>query len=65
MAKTTPVEFVREVKREVAKVTWPTRREAMITTAMVFVLAGIMSIFFFLVDEALSFGIRTLLGIGG
>jgi preprotein translocase subunit SecE len=65
MAKTSPVEFVREVKREVSKVTWPTRKEALITTAMVFVMAFIMGIFFLLVDQLLSIGVRALLGIGG
>lgn len=64
MAKTSPVEFVREVKREVSKVTWPTRKEALITTAMVFVMAAIMSIFFLLVDQLLSVGVRALLGVG-
>lgn len=65
MTKTSPVEFVREVKREVSKVTWPTRKEALITTGMVFVLAAIMAVFFLLVDQLLSWGVRGLLGIGG
>lgn len=65
MAKTSPVEFVREVKRETSKVTWPTRKETGVTTIMVFVLVAIMAIFFLLVDQALSFGVRTLLGLGG
>lgn len=65
MAKTSPVDFVREVKREVSKVTWPTRRETVITTVMVFIMATIMALFFFLVDQALSIGIRAILGLGG
>jgi preprotein translocase subunit SecE len=65
MAKTSPVEFVREVKRETSKVTWPTRRETAVTTVMVFILATIMAIFFLLVDQVLSFGVSKLLGLGG
>ena len=65
MAKSSPVEFVREVKRETSKVTWPTRRETAVTTVMVVILATIMAIFFLLVDQALSFGVSALLGLGG
>lgn len=65
MAKTSPVEFVREVKRETSKVTWPARKETMVTTLMVFVLVTIMSIFFLLVDQVLSVGVKALLGLGG
>lgn len=65
MAKTSPVEYVREVKRETSKVTWPTRRETAVTTVMVFILASIMAIFFLLVDQVLSFGVGKLLGLGG
>ena len=65
MAKTTPAKFVQEVRQETAKVTWPTRREAMVSTATVFVMAIIAALFFFLVDQMLSFGVRTILGLGG
>ncbi len=65
MAKTSPIEFIREVKREASKVTWPTRREALITTVMVFIMATIMAIFFLLVDQALLFGVEKILTIGG
>lgn len=64
MAKTSPVDFIREVKREVSKVTWPTRRETTITTIMVFVMASIMAIFFLVVDQVLAMGIRAILGLG-
>ncbi len=64
MAKTSPVDYIREVKREVSKVTWPTRRETTITTIMVFIMAAIMAIFFLAVDQVLAFGIRTILGLG-
>lgn len=65
MAKTSPVEFIREVKRETSKVTWPTRRETTVTTVMVFIMSVIMAVFFLLVDQGLAFGVKTILGIGG
>ena len=58
-----PVEFVREVRSEVAKVTWPTRRETMITTSMVFIFVVIAAIFFLLADKVIGFVIKTLLGV--
>ncbi|MGP1396336.1 MAG: preprotein translocase subunit SecE [Inquilinaceae bacterium] len=64
MARTSPIQFVRQVRQEVAKVTWPTRRETVVTTAMVFVFVAIMSVFFLLVDMASSFAVRTILGLG-
>jgi preprotein translocase subunit SecE len=57
--------FVREVRQEVVKVTWPSRKETGITTAMVFVMVLIMSIFFLLVDMLLGGAIEMILGIGG
>ena len=58
-----PVEFVREVRAEVAKVTWPTRRETMITTSMVFIFVVIAAIFFLVADKLISFVVQKLLGI--
>lgn len=65
MAKTNPAEFLREVRREVAKVTWPTRKETTVSTIMVFVMVILASIFFLAVDQIIGFGIRLILGIGG
>jgi preprotein translocase subunit SecE len=65
MAKTSPAEFIREVRQETSKVTWPTRKETLITTTMVFVMATLAALFFLLVDQIISFGIRQILGIGG
>ena len=62
MAKTNPFQFVQQVRSEVAKVTWPSRRETMITTAMVFVMVALASIFFFVADQILSWGVGLLLG---
>ncbi|WP_211563404.1 preprotein translocase subunit SecE [Magnetovibrio blakemorei] len=64
MAKTTPAKFVQEVRQETAKVTWPTRRETVVSTATVFVMAILAAIFFFLVDQLLSTGVRLVLGMG-
>jgi len=58
-----PIEFVREVRAEVAKVTWPTRRETTITTIMVFVMVGLASIFFFFADQIIRYLVTLLLGI--
>jgi preprotein translocase subunit SecE len=65
MAKTSPAEFVRQVRQEVSRVTWPTRKEIIVTTIMVFIMVTVLSIFFLLVDKVLSFGVRQILGLGG
>ena len=64
MAKTNAAEFVQQVRQEVARVTWPTRRETLVTTAMVFVMVFIAAAFFFVVDQMLSYGVRVLFGLG-
>ena len=58
-----PVEFLREVRSEVARVTWPTRRETMITTSMVFIFVVIAALFFLVADKLIGFIVRTLLGV--
>jgi preprotein translocase subunit SecE len=64
MAKTSAIQFVQQVRQEVSKVTWPTRKETMITTAMVFVMSVMAAIFFLLVDQILSLGVKYILGLG-
>ncbi len=64
MAKTTPIQFFQQVRQEVAKVTWPTRRETTISTIMVFVMVIIAAIFFFVVDQVLSYAVRFIMGLG-
>jgi len=64
MAKTTPFQFFQQVRQEVAKVTWPTRRETTISTIMVFVMVIIAAIFFFVVDQVLSLAVRFIMGLG-
>lgn len=61
--KTSPVEFTRQVRSEVSKVTWPTRRETMITTIMVFIMVALASIFFFVADQIMSWGVQLLLSV--
>ncbi|MES0813164.1 MULTISPECIES: preprotein translocase subunit SecE [unclassified Roseibium] len=65
MAKTNPFKFIQEVRSETSKVTWPTRRETAVTTAMVFVMVLIASIFFLVADQLMSLGIGYILGVGG
>ncbi len=65
MAKINPLEFARQVRQEVGKVTWPTRKETGITTAMVFVMVVLAAVFFFLVDQVLALVMRYVIGLGG
>ncbi|MGH6953733.1 MAG: preprotein translocase subunit SecE [Alphaproteobacteria bacterium] len=59
-----PAEFIREVRQEISKVTWPSRKETTLTTAMVLLMVVFSAVFLFLVDQVLSVGVRTVLGIG-
>jgi preprotein translocase subunit SecE len=56
-----PFEFLQEVRAEGSKVTWPTRRETIITTIMVFIFVIITSVFFLVVDQVLRFAMGTFL----
>ena len=62
-AKTNPFTFLQQVRTETAKVTWPSRRETMITTLMVFAMVVLAAVFFFSVDLALGWGVSTLLDL--
>ncbi|MEM9222579.1 MAG: preprotein translocase subunit SecE [Pseudomonadota bacterium] len=59
---TNPFQFVQEVRQEASKVVWPSRRETMITTLMVFVMCAFAAAFFFLVDKLLGWGVGLVLG---
>jgi preprotein translocase subunit SecE len=65
MAKVSPFKFLQEVRTEAQKVTWPTRRETTITTAMVFVMVAVASVFFLIADQIMRFIVTLVLGIGG
>ena len=61
---TNPFTFLQQVRAETAKVTWPSRRETMISTIMVVVFAIIASIFFFAADQLMALAIEFILNIG-
>jgi preprotein translocase subunit SecE len=63
MAKVSPFKFLQEVRSETQKVTWPTRRETMITTLMVFIMSGFAAIFFFVADQVIRYLVTLVLGI--
>ncbi|HEY7383668.1 MAG TPA: preprotein translocase subunit SecE [Beijerinckiaceae bacterium] len=63
MAKVNPFEFLQQVRAEGSKVTWPSRKETMITTAMVFFMAVLASVFFLAVDWIVSNAVALILGI--
>ena len=65
MAKVSPFKFLQEVRAETDKVTWPSRRETMITTAMVFVMVALASVFFLVADQFIRIVVTFVLGIGG
>ena len=59
-----PAKFVREVRNEISRVTWPTRKETAVTTGLVFLMVALISVFFFVVDQAIGVAVRALFGIG-
>jgi preprotein translocase subunit SecE len=61
MAKTNPFEFLQEVRQETKKITWPSRRETMITTVMVLIMVVLASVFFMVVDTVLKWGVEKML----
>ena len=63
MFKSSPLKFFKEVRQETFKVTWPTRKETIITTVMVFIMVFLLSIFFLGVDQILSFLVKLVLGL--
>ena len=64
MAKTNPLQFIQQVRSETAKIVWPSRRETMLTTGMVFVMSVLFATFFFIVDRIIRFGLEIILNIG-
>ncbi|MEO6947701.1 MAG: preprotein translocase subunit SecE [Nitrobacter sp.] len=58
-----PFKFLQEVRTETAKVTWPSRRETMVTTIMVFLMVALTSIFFFFADQIIRIFITFVLGL--
>ena len=64
-SKTNPFTFLQQVRTEVSKVTWPSRSETVTTTIMVFIMVAFASLFFFLIDQVLGWGVGALLSLGG
>ena len=65
MATTNPFQFIQQVRSEVSKITWPTRREVLLTTVMVFVMSAIAALIFALVDLLIRSGIQSVLNVFG
>ncbi len=57
-----PAKFVRDVRAEMGKVTWPGRRDTMVTTGLVLAMAVLTAAFFFVIDLGFGFGVRVLFG---
>jgi preprotein translocase subunit SecE len=55
-----PAKFIREVRSEVAKVTWPSRKETLVTTGLVFAMAALAAVFFFVIDQLVGLGMGFL-----
>jgi preprotein translocase subunit SecE len=60
-----PAKFVREVRAEVARVTWPSRKETMVTTGLVLGMVALAAAFFFCVDQVVGLAVRALFGVNG
>ena len=65
MVKVNPAQFIQEVRQEGSKVTWPSRKESMVSTGMVFVMVFLSALFFLLVDTIMSSGVKLIFGLGG
>ena len=63
MATKNPIEFLREVRQEVSKVTWPARRDTLVTTGTVFVFVALAAVFFTAADWIIGTVVRFLLGV--
>ena len=61
--RTNPLQFIQQVRAEVSKIVWPNRREVLLTTAMVFVMATLTAIFFFFVDLIIRSGLEFTLNV--
>ena len=62
MSTTNPIQFLQQVRAEVAKVVWPTRREVVLTTIMVFIMAALAATFFSVVDIIINYGLHQIVG---
>lgn len=65
MARTNPLQFIQQTRAEVSKIVWPTRREVLLTTVMVFIMATLTAVFFALVDILIRNGLQAVLNVFG
>lgn len=65
MAKVNPFQFLQQTRAEVGKIVWPNRREVTLTTVMVFIMATLTAVFFFMVDSLINLGLRFVLSAFG
>ena len=63
-SKTNPITFLQQVRSEASKVTWPTRRDTMISTVMVFIMVFFAALFFFAADQLMGWLIGLILHVG-
>lgn len=64
MAKASPVEFVRQVRAEIKKITWPTKQETTVSTIAVFIMVVTAAIFLFVADQVMAFAVQQILSLG-
>ncbi len=64
MTKYNPIKFVQEIRSEISKVTWPTKRETTVTSIMVLIMVFIAAVFFLIADQILSWFVKLILGFG-
>lgn len=65
MAIANPVKFIQEVRAEISKVVWPTRREVILTTIMVFIMAALTAVFFSVIDLLIRTSLTSVLNYFG
>ena len=64
MAQSGPINFIRQVRSEVKKITWPTRKETTVSTIMVFIMVFIAAVFLYFADQIIAFLVQLILSIG-
>ncbi|MBP0466893.1 MULTISPECIES: preprotein translocase subunit SecE [Neoroseomonas] len=64
MAKFDPAQYIREVRQEVSRVTWPSRKETLVTTGLVLAMSALAAVFFLVVDQLIQLAMRLVFGIG-
>lgn len=64
MAKTSPIDYIRQVRSEMKKVSWPSRKETTVSTIAVFIMVVLAALFLYASDQVISFVIRLIMGFG-